>query len=137
MRKELDFVADFGRDEGKTFRITEMSAMRAEKWCLRAFFALLNAGADIPDGLASQGFSGLMAMGPAFLEAFARVPYESVVPLWDDLMTCVRYVPVANQPNLTRPLVDEDIDEVQTLMKLKKLVFDLHTEFLKTGSPSA
>src|SRR5487761_2056873 len=131
MRKELDFVADFGRDDSKVFRLTEMSAVRAEKWCLRAFFTLLNAGVDVPEDLSKQGIPGLMAMG---IEAFTRVPYESVVPLWDELMTCVKYIPTPSQPNLTRPLVDEDIEEVQTLLKLRKAVYDLHTEFLKTGS---
>ncbi len=134
MRKEIDFVADFGRDTGKTFRITEMSAVHAEKWCLRAFFTLLNAGVEVPDDLSNQGFAGLVSMG---LAAFTRVPYESVVPLWDDLMTCVKYIPTPAQPNLTRPLIDEDVEEVQTLLKLRKAVYDLHTEFLKTGSPSA
>ncbi len=133
MRKELDFVADFGRDSGKTFRITEMAAAKAEKWCLRAFFVLLNAGVDVPDDLSAQGFAGLVSLG---ISAFTRVPFEAAEPLWDDLMTCIKFVPTPNQPNLTRPLIDEDIEEVQTLLKLRKAVYDLHTEFLKTGSPS-
>ena len=133
MRKELDYQADYGRDAGKLFRITEMSAVKAEKWCLRAFFMLLNAGVEVPDDVASGGFAGLMAMG---LEAFTRVPYEAALPLWDELMECVKYIPTPKQPNLTRPLIDEDVEEVQTLLKLRKTVFDLHIEFLKKENPS-
>ncbi len=133
MRKEIDYQAEYGRDAGKLFRITEMSAVKAEKWCLRAFFMLLNAGVEVPDDVASGGFAGLMAMG---LEAFTRVPYEAAVPLWDELMDCVKYVPAPKQPNLTRPLIEEDVEEVQTLLKLRKTVFDLHIEFLKKESPS-
>ena len=133
MRKEIDYQAEYGRDAGKLFRITEMSAVKAEKWCLRAFFMLLNAGVEVPDDVASGGFAGLMAMG---LEAFTRVPYEAALPLWDELMECVKYIPTPKQPNLTRPLIDEDVEEVQTLLKLRKTVFDLHIEFLKKENPS-
>ncbi len=133
MRKEIDYQAEYGRDAGKLFRITEMSAVKAEKWCLRAFFMLLNAGVEVPDDVASGGFAGLMAMG---LEAFTRVPYEAALPLWDELMECVKYIPSPKQPNLTRPLIDEDVEEVQTLLKLRKTVFDLHIEFLKKENPS-
>ena len=83
MRKELDYQADYGRDAGKMFRITEMGAVKAEKWCLRAFFTLLNAKVDLPEEITSSGFAGLMSLG---LDAFSRVPYEAAVPLWDELM---------------------------------------------------
>ena len=133
MRKELDYQADYGRDAGKMFRITEMSARQIDRWCLRAFFTLLNAKADIPEELASSGFAGLMSLG---LDAFAKVPYEAALPLWDELLDCVKYIPTPKQPNITRPLIEEDVEEVRTLLKLRKAVFDLHNDFLKKESPS-
>ena len=133
MRKEIDYQAEYGRDAGKLFRITEMAARKIDKWGMRAFFVLLNAGVEVPEDLASQGFAGLMAIG---LEAFTRVPYEAALPLWDELLDCVKYIPSPKQPNLTRPLIDEDVEEVQTLLKLRKIVFDLHMQNLKKESPS-
>ena len=133
MRKEIDYQAEYGRDAGKLFRITEMSAVKAEKWCLRAFFTLLNAKVDLPEEITSSGFAGLMSLG---LDAFSRVPYEAAVPLWDELMDCIKYVPTSKQPNFTRPLIEGDVEEVQTLLKLRKAVFDLHIDFLKKESPS-
>jgi hypothetical protein len=36
------------RDKGKRFKITEMPAMKAEKWAARFFLALAKSGIDIP-----------------------------------------------------------------------------------------
>ena len=56
-RKESSLVADIGRDKGKQFLITEMSASQAENWAIKAILAVGNAGIEIPENLASQGLS--------------------------------------------------------------------------------
>ena len=133
MRKELDYQADYGRDAGKMFRITEMAALEIDRWCLRAFFTLLNTGVEIPEDVTSMGLAGLLSLG---LNAFSKVPYEAALPLWDELLCHVKYMPATKQPNITRPLIEEDVEEVATLWKLRKAVFDLHIAFLKKESPS-
>ena len=127
MRKEIDFVATSGRDQGKHFRIIEMSAAHAEEWAAQALFALMNAGVEVPEG---GGLADLAAIG---LNALSRVKYQDAKPLLDDMMTCVKYIPTPAQPNIVRPLIDEDIEEIGTRLQLRKAIFDLHTEFLKNA----
>ncbi len=133
MRKGIQYtVEDEGRDHGKVFKITEMAADDAERWALRAFFALMNAGIDIPDNIVEMGFAGIAQIG---LQALGRVPYEAAEPLLADMMECVQIIPDPGKPNVVRALIESDIEEVMTRLKLRKAVFDLHTEFLKRGAP--
>ena len=42
MARKVEYITidQEGRDQGKTFKITEMPALKAEKWATRAFLAL-------------------------------------------------------------------------------------------------
>lgn len=132
MRKTLTFVVeDEGRDFGKTFQITEMSAAEAEDWALQAFFALMNAGIEIPDEVSEMGFAGIAAIG---LKALGKVPYFMAEPLLAKMMECVKIIPDAKQPNVVRALIDSDIEEAVTRLRLKKAVFSLHTDFLRVAA---
>ena len=122
-RKETTFIADTGRDAGKEFLITEMSASQAENWAFRVILAIGNAGIEIPEGLASQGMAGLMAIGYMNL---LKIPFESAKPLLDEMMTCVQIMPSSN---VKRKLIEEDIEEVSTRFKLRKEIWDLHISF--------
>jgi hypothetical protein len=129
MRKTVTFsVVDQGRDLGKTFLITEMSATEAEDWASQALFAIMNAGIEIPDEIADMGFAGIAAVG---LKALGKVPYYMAEPLLKKMMECIKLIPDAAQPNVVRALIDSDIEEVATRLKLKKAVWDLHVDFLK------
>lgn len=129
-RKEATFVADSGRDKGKQFHITEMSASQAENWAIRVILAVGNAGIEIPDGLASQGMAGLLAIGYMSL---LKIPFESAKPLLDDMMTCVQYVPMQG---VKRPLIEDDIEEVSTRLQIRKAVWNLHMDFFLGASES-
>jgi hypothetical protein len=122
-RKESTFVADIGRDKGKQFHITEMSASQAESWAFRVILAIGNAGIEIPDNLASQGMAGLMAVGYMNL---LKIPFEAAKPLLDEMMGCVQIIPSAN---MKRALIEDDIEEVKTRLLLRKAVWDLHMDF--------
>ena len=50
MRKTKD-VLGLGRDSDRVYRITEMSALKAEKWALRALWGIAGAGVEIPDNI--------------------------------------------------------------------------------------
>lgn len=135
MRKELVYVvADEGRDKGKRFKITEMSAMDAERFALKAFSGAVRAGMNLPDGLESSGMFALAKLGYPILVA---MPYELSEPLFAQLMTCVRIMPNADNANVTRALVgSDDVEEIQTLLKLKKAAYDLHVDFFPDGGQS-
>jgi hypothetical protein len=155
MRKTSIYtVTEENRDKGKVFQITEMSAAEAEQWAIRAFFALMNAGVDIPDEIASMGFAGFAAMNQeddetkeiakmqilglasVVLGALGRVPYPMAKPLLDDMMDCVKIIPDPSKPQVVRALMDIDIEEVSTRLKLRKSVFDLHIDFLEPAALS-
>ena len=129
-RKESTFVADAGRDKGNQFLITEMSASQAESWAFRVILAIGNAGIEIPDNLASQGMAGLMAVGYMNL---LKIPFEAAKPLLDEMMGCVQIVP---SPNVKRPLIEDDIEEVKTRLALRKSIWDLHMDFFLDADKS-
>lgn len=119
-----------GRDAGKSFLLTEMAARPAEKWATRAFLALSRAGIDIPEDIAQQGIAGLAIVG---FKMLGGMSFQDAEPLLDEMMACVQFLPnpATLQP---RPLVDngtegDDIEEVQTRIRLRAEVFTLHTGF--------
>jgi len=129
-RKETTFVADTGRDTGKQFLITEMSASKAENWAFRVILAIGNAGIEIPEGLAAQGMSGLLAIGYMNL---LKIPFEAAEPLLNEMMDCVQIIPSVN---VKRKLFEDDIEEVITRLQLRKSIWDLHMDFFLDSTQS-
>jgi len=125
-RKTCEFKSGKGRDEGKVFYITEMSAAEAEDWAMNALFLLMGAGVEIPDEDASAGMAGLLSMG---IQAIGNIPYEQAKPLLDRMMKCVQVIPNPSTPEVKRGLVESDIEEVSTRFLLRKAVWDLHVDF--------
>lgn len=123
-------IEDEGRDKGKTFLLTEMSAVNAEKWAIKAMLAIGRAGIDIPADVMDQGMAGLVATG---ISHVMRVPYDLAEPLLDEMFTCVKLVTSAG---VVRNLMEQDIEEVRTRIKLRKEVWNLHTDFFTVGAPS-
>ena len=114
-----------GRDDGKSFVITEMSARQAHTWATRAIFAMLNTGVEIPDHVARQGVAGLVSVG---IVGLTRVPYEVAAPLLDELLACAVYRPDANKPDVTLPVNDHVVEEFATYFALQNAAWDLLSE---------
>lgn len=119
-----------GRDKGKTFVITEMSAMRAEKWATRAFLALGRAGVEVPDGLADAGIAGLAVLG---LRALASLRFEDAEPLLDEMFARVQIMPDPRNPETVRSVMEDEVEEVSTILKLRAEALDLHMGFSFAG----
>ncbi|KVS07765.1 hypothetical protein [Burkholderia vietnamiensis] len=132
-RKTTNFTATDGRDDGKRFLITEMSASQSEEWAARALFAAMSCGVEIPDEVLGAGLAGVAAIG---IKALGRVPFEIVKPLFDEMMTCVQYEFEPGRAGGTRALIETDIEEVATRLKLRKAVLDLHLEGFLAAAPS-
>ena len=133
MRKTSTVTIEGGeknRDTGKVFQVTEMSADAAERWALRAGFALMNTGIDIPelDGGASMADMAQIGL-KTLMKAFSRMDYEQAEPLLNEMMACVQVIPDPAKPNIIRPLESVDIEEVSTRLTLRKAVWDLHVDF--------
>lgn len=130
-RKQITLtIGAEGRDKGKVFILTELSAYEAEEWAGRALFSLMNAGVEIPDNIAEAGLAGVAAMG---MKAIAKLAFESAKPLLDKMMDCVQIQP---SPNVTRELMSGDVEEVATLFTLRKKVLGLHLDFFTAAAPS-
>lgn len=136
--KEIKIEAQ-NRDQGKRFRITEMSACAQERWATRAVLALLNSGMELPDGVEAedlQGSSGLAKVLGMGVKAFSKIKYDYAEPLYAELLKCVDYLGTQGE-TVSRPLdeqtADEVIEEVTTLFMLRKEVLSLHLDFLSAG----
>lgn len=133
-RKTQIIVIDAeGRDHGKNFFIREMPASQAEKWAMRAFLALASAGVEIPDDLAASGLAGVASIG---LKALGRLHFSDAHQLMDEMMGCVQVIPDSSRPGVTRALIEDDIEEVSTRIRLRKEVFALHVDFFIKGKLS-
>lgn len=150
-RKEKVFTVESkNRDAGKQFKITEMSARKAEEWAIRVACAVMATGVNIPDGVmgaigkmsqpkpedpaARELYDAVMANGMVSLAKFgitalAKVPFSESKPLMDELLSCVEYV-YDQQKRATIPLDESHIDEPSTWFRLKTEAFKLHVDFL-------
>ena len=122
-RKTINVTIDTdGRDKGKTFKITEWSAAKAENWAIRAFLAMVKGGVQLPDGYADGGMAALAQAGFSML---CKASNSEVIPLINELMDCVEIV----ETKITRSMVEDDIEEVATRIRLRTEVFKLHVGF--------
>jgi hypothetical protein len=114
-----------GRDAGKKYQITEMSAEAAEWWAFRALQAVASSEVDLNlqaplAELARQGMKALASVSP-----------PQAKPLLDEMMSCVQIlVPATQKP---RALLDGDIEDVKTRFLLRKAVIELHLGFSTGG----
>ena len=127
-------IADEGRDKGKQFRITEMPALRLEKWAMRLFLALMATGAPVPEESLDAGAAALAGVDVQAI--IQRLPFETMEPLLDEMLGCVAYLEaVPGGQALPLPLGDH-VEEVSTLLYLRAEVIELHLGFSATAALS-
>lgn len=128
-RKTKDITIESGRDAGKSFRITEMPILQADKWAQRALFAIARAGVDT-SSINMNG--GMLEMARLALDVVGKIDPEVGGDLLDELLSCVQIIPTGGVP---RSLVmDSDIEDIKTLFVLREEVLALHIDFLKSGN---
>ncbi len=128
-----------GRDYGKMFRITEMSAVKAEKWANRATLALVpRLSQEVsPDVAAELSDNPTMPQMGRLFRLLHGISFPEVEPLLDELMECVEVVsdPTGRLPPRKLGLGGvEDIEEVETIRFLREVVLNLHTGFIMPAS---
>jgi hypothetical protein len=125
MRKHADItITAEGRDIGRVYRVTEMSAAAAEDWAIRAIMAIAKGGMEVPDSV-PPSLAGIAILG---FKALATADYATAKPLLDEMMGCVQ---VVTSSGAVRKLMEDDIDEVATRLQLRKEVFEVHTGFFE------
>lgn len=118
-------ITQEGRDKGKIFVITELPADQAERWFLRALFALMQSRADISEESLQAGAAGIARIG---LAALSGIPWPTAEPLLDEMMTCIQVQP-PNAKALPLPLLPDHIQEPTTRLALRMAVLELHVGF--------
>ena len=121
-------VTDEGRDQNKVFVLTEMPASKAESWAMRALLALMAGGVEVPPGFDRMGMAAMAEMG---IKALVGLKWEVAEPLLAEMWSCVQIMPDPTKPHVIRNLIEEDIEEITTRIKLRAEVWKLHTGFLK------
>lgn len=122
-----------GRDKGKTFHLREMPASQGERFALKVFHALAKSGFDVPEDLAQSGMAGIARLGMGVVSA---LQFGDLVALMEEMLGCVQFVPDPSRPNVMRPLIEDDIEEVATRLKLRKELLALHIDFFAIAARS-
>ena len=119
-----------GRDQGKKFQIEELPAQQAEEWFIRAMQLLARSGVEVPPEIFARGGLGFAAMGlGSILTGVGKIPWQDVKPLMDEMWRCVRYISPNGTLQSDHSLVDTQIEEVGTRLKLREEVLSLHLGF--------
>lgn len=122
MRKTVD-ITGIARDESRVYRITEMSAFKAEKWAMRALWAIAGANVELPENISTAPLAKLVEIG---FTALSKIPFNIAEPLLNEMLECVT---VVLPDSSTRKLLPDDIEEFRTILKLRKEVIALHVDF--------
>ena len=136
MRKTLQIKIEApGRDQGKTYLLREMPTRQSEWWGSRVLSAMARSGAEIPDDIVNAGLAGVASVGIKCVLSAAGMP--EVKPLLDEMFdSCVAIIPDPMRPAIYRgpggvgAIIDDDIEEISTLLRLRREVLMLHLDFL-------
>ncbi|MBJ9293600.1 hypothetical protein GHT40_04730 [Citrobacter werkmanii] len=129
-RKEIPFIVETeGRDKGKEFLITEMSAWDADSLAQDIFRAMGDSNySSIPADVIAMGCAGLATVGLSVISASSP---EVARQLRDRLMSTVDII-ITNEGQRQQRKVNGSLDfeEVSTIRTLLDKVFQVNFDFL-------
>ncbi|EAS8902409.1 TPA: hypothetical protein ACTAM0_003209 [Salmonella enterica subsp. enterica serovar Soerenga] len=129
-RKEIPFIVETeGRDKGKEFLITEMSAWDADSLAQDIFRAMGDSNySSIPADVIAMGCAGLATVGLSVISASSP---EVARQLRDRLMSTVDIVITSDGKRQQRKVNGSlDFEEVSTIRSLLDKVFQVNFDFL-------
>lgn len=147
-RKTKTLVIESGRDQGKSFLITEMPVTRADKWANTALLAMLRGGVDVGNvnfGLIADTIGvgdapkidpmgGMLELARITIAGLGNVTETVGQELLDQLINdCAQ---VISSGGVVRQMlsIDDEIEDLKTLWMLRKESLLLHIDFLADGS---
>jgi len=149
-RKTKTIKIETGRDEGKSFLITEMPVTRADKWANTALLAMLRGGVDVgnvdfaliadtlqkkeADAPKVDPMGGMLELARISIAGLGNVTEVVGQELLDQLIDdCAQ---VISSGGVVRQMlsIDDEIEDLKTLWTLRKESFLLHIDFLADGS---
>lgn len=119
-------ITDDGRDKGKTFIITELSALDIERWTVRLVLALGKNGVSLPQIQVDSGFAGIAGL---LWVLIAQISPEEAENLLATMLEGLKI----DEGKITRDLVPDDIEEADTLLQIRMAWVDLHAGFFAKG----
>ncbi|ATM86683.1 MULTISPECIES: hypothetical protein [Yersinia] len=132
-RKQITYtVEDEGRDKGKEFIITEMSAWDAEELSEEIYRAMGHGEFNsLPADVVAMGVAGLATVGVSVL---AAAPASVSRPISDRILSTVEIVITNEGKDITRSIKPIDFEEISTIRTLKDKVFELNFGFLSLAA---
>ncbi|CRY10540.1 TPA: hypothetical protein ACMY33_001241 [Yersinia enterocolitica] len=132
-RKQITYIVeDEGRDKGKEFIITEMSAWDAEELSEEIYRAMGHGEFNsLPADVVSMGVAGLATVG---ISVLAAAPASVSRPISDRILSTVEIVITNEGKDITRSIKPIDFEEVSTIRTLKDKVFELNFGFLSLAA---
>ncbi|HDU2632356.1 TPA: hypothetical protein ACHR7L_004671 [Yersinia enterocolitica] len=132
-RKQITYtVEDEGRDKGKEFIITEMSAWDAEELSEEIYRAMGHGEFNsLPADVVAMGVAGLATVGVSVL---AAAPASVSRPISDRILSTVEIVITNEGKDINRAIKPIDFEEISTIRTLKDKVFELNFGFLSLAA---
>lgn len=128
MRQQVQWQGGLGRDHGKVYEITEVSPFRSFAWGMKFAHAL---GDNIPENYSASIDGVALWISEAGIANVIKANPAEILPLLDELLTCVRYKSSPDSAS-SFAIADDDrgyIEERSTLIDLYLEIFRLHTAF--------
>lgn len=139
-RQYIDVEAKGGRDAGKVYRITEMSAEAGEWFAYRVIGALVDADKDrklasLWDMFGKGGNLEVLSQAGigTIMSLLMQADQSRIKPLLDEMKGCWQ---MKCEGDFMRNLTAEDIEEVSTIMMLRMKTLELHINFFMAGVQS-
>lgn len=134
-RNTKEIFIESGLDKGNKYVITEKSALDAEKFFVKLLLSVCK-NTNLGEIIANQGSLTALANKEAILELLLSLDFDVAQELMNEMLTCVEFKYVLKGITDTRPLVKEDIQDIETLMSLRKEVINLHINFTEAEDQS-
>lgn len=125
MRKEVEITIEEGRDKGKTFKITEMSATQADRWTLKVL-CLFGKGGIVLEELAKMDFN-------IIIKIMGDISYDMAEPLLDELLECASFKKDGVYVPMKGSMIESVVEDFRTLYRLRIEALQLVLGFLEQG----
>lgn len=130
IKTQIVTISADNRDKGKVFIVREMPARPFEKWAVKALTAMGQAGIELPDDIMGLGGMGLAMLG---FKSLIKIKAEQAEELLDEMFLYFEIQPNPNDPAIKRPILDTDIEELTTRLKLRAVWWEVQTGFPVAG----
>ena len=128
MRKEIEITIEEGRDAGKTFKITEMSAVQMDRWATKALCLIGKTNTSVVE-LFEMGTSGM-------IKILGSLGYEASEPLLNELLECCSFKKDGVYVQMKGAMVESVIEDFTTIFRLRSEALAVNLSFLEQGGES-